>query len=278
MKTIAVTGGKGGTGKSTVAVLLAAKLAKRGPVLLVDLDVECPNDYLLTGGSLKNPVQTIEVFQPQIDKSLCQKCGKCVAACTSHALFMPTAQEPQLISDLCSGCQTCWDVCPYQAITSTREQTGQIFRQEVGRNVTLVTGRANPGIIETSPIVREAKNFALEIARQEKFDQVVIDTAAGTHCPTLVALMGVDLAIAVTEPTPMGAHDLDLILQVLQRIKVKFEIYLNQYNLGDKERVFSVLKKYGRSAFDCQIPYSKEIAIAYNRGNLLATNFENLKI
>ena len=50
MKKIAITGGKGGTGKSTVAILLALKYAKLGKkVVLVDCDVECPNDYLILG-------------------------------------------------------------------------------------------------------------------------------------------------------------------------------------------------------------------------------------
>ena len=44
---IGVTGGKGGTGKSTVATALAVELAKNSKVLLVDADVECPNDHLL---------------------------------------------------------------------------------------------------------------------------------------------------------------------------------------------------------------------------------------
>jgi MinD superfamily P-loop ATPase len=48
MQKIAITGGKGGTGKSTVAILMANKFAKEGKkVLLCDCDVECPNDYLL---------------------------------------------------------------------------------------------------------------------------------------------------------------------------------------------------------------------------------------
>jgi len=50
IKKIAITGGKGGTGKSTVAVLLANELVRKGKkVILADCDVECPNDYLLLG-------------------------------------------------------------------------------------------------------------------------------------------------------------------------------------------------------------------------------------
>ena len=44
---IAVTGGKGGTGKSTVATSLAVEFARSKKTLLVDADVECPNDHLL---------------------------------------------------------------------------------------------------------------------------------------------------------------------------------------------------------------------------------------
>ena len=59
MQTIAVTGGKGGTGKSSFAILLALKKVSEGKrVLLIDCDVECPNDYMLFGiYKLKNPVK-----------------------------------------------------------------------------------------------------------------------------------------------------------------------------------------------------------------------------
>ncbi|WP_457741307.1 nucleotide-binding protein, partial [Thermococcus sp.] len=39
---IAVSGGKGGTGKSTVAINLAVELARRFKLVLADLDVEAP--------------------------------------------------------------------------------------------------------------------------------------------------------------------------------------------------------------------------------------------
>ncbi|MBP1912982.1 MinD superfamily P-loop ATPase [Thermococcus stetteri] len=44
---IAVSGGKGGTGKSTVAINLAIALRERYDLVLADLDVEAPNDHLL---------------------------------------------------------------------------------------------------------------------------------------------------------------------------------------------------------------------------------------
>jgi MinD-like ATPase involved in chromosome partitioning or flagellar assembly len=45
--TVAVTSGKGGVGKSTTGVALAAALTARGHDVVVDADIEGPNVHLL---------------------------------------------------------------------------------------------------------------------------------------------------------------------------------------------------------------------------------------
>jgi len=269
MKKIAVTGGKGGTGKSTVSVLLAKKLMASQKVLLADLDTECPNDHLLTGAELEKPIKETISKLPKIDPAKCQKCGQCVEACTSNALFMPTGKAPIVLPDLCSACQTCLDVCPHQAITAKDNVTGKIYRHDFGDNLILVTGQARARLIETASVVRQTKETALEIARQEKVDTIIFDTAAGTHCPVVVALMDVEKAIAVTEPTPMGAHDLNLILQLLEKIEVPCDIFLNQADLGKKELITNLIKNFGKPQLAHEIQHSKKIAQAYSRGDLL---------
>jgi len=69
---IGITGGKGGTGKSTVSVLLANKYRKEGKkVVLCDCDVECPNDYLLLGQELKKAkVKFMLNFQSLMKKNV----------------------------------------------------------------------------------------------------------------------------------------------------------------------------------------------------------------
>ena len=77
---IAVTGGKGGTGKSMVATSLAVEFAKRKKTMLIDVDVECPNDHLLISvkrKSLKKIYQSI----PKWDFRKCTKCGRCASVC-----------------------------------------------------------------------------------------------------------------------------------------------------------------------------------------------------
>jgi len=66
MYKIAITGGKGGTGKSTVATSLAVELSKRKKILLVDLDVDCPNDDLLLSLEMKK-IKNVENMIPIIN-------------------------------------------------------------------------------------------------------------------------------------------------------------------------------------------------------------------
>ena len=67
---LAITGGKGGTGKSTVATALAIELAKTNKVLLIDADVDCPNDHLIL--NIKRE-KVNDIFQPipKFDFSKC---------------------------------------------------------------------------------------------------------------------------------------------------------------------------------------------------------------
>jgi len=273
MKKIGITGGKGGTGKSTVSILLANKYFKDGnKVVLVDCDVECPNDYLLLGKELKNPRERIYTDFPKLDKSKCQKCGLCVKTCRSNAIFQAPGQYPIFIKDLCSGCSACWLICPHKAIKLQKEETGQIFVSQLKKNYWLITGLAKAGLEETGPIVNQTKKFAMKFAQEKKADIVLLDTAAGTHCPVISALLGVDSAYAVTEPTPMGAVDLDLILDLCRKIKVPIEVILNQSDLGDKKEIQKIVQKHQTKIIK-EIPYSKKIVQAYSRAKLLNFNF-----
>ncbi len=269
MKKIAITGGKGGTGKSTFSIILANRLIKKGKkVILVDLDVECPNDHLLIGEKLENPTDYTYAKFPELNKSKCKKCGICSNACPENAIFQAKGQYPIFNLDLCSGCGLCSLKCPYGAIDFKKKETGKIFLNKVKKKFSLITGKSNPGLEETGPVVRQVKAHAFNLAKKEKPDIMLFDTAAGTHCPVVNALMGVDLAYLVTEPTPMGAYDLNLILNLCQKLDVPVKVVLNQANLGDKSQIKKILKKEDLNIFQ-EIPYSKKIAKKYSKGQLL---------
>lgn len=267
MKRIASTGVKGGVGKSTFAILLSFKLSMQGKkVVLCDCDVECPNDYLILNQKLANPKPVYQDY-PVLNKDKCAKCGLCSKTCKEHAIFWVKGKYPIFVYDLCTGCGACWIVCPNKAIKPKKEKAGESFVNKINDNLWLVTGKSKPGISETGPIVKDVKDRAIEIAKKENADYLLIDSAPGMHCSVIQSLLDSDKVYAVTEPTPLGAHDLSLILELVQKLELPSEIVLNKVDAGDKKLIEKIAKKFGVS-ISIEIPYSEELVKAYCEKNL----------
>ncbi len=259
---IAITGGKGGTGKSTVATALAYQLSKTSKVLLVDADVDCPNDHLLLSikrDELKKVYQRI----PKIDASSCIMCGKCGKVCKSKALISLKDKLPIFIPEQCNGCGACKIVCPTNAITWEDKEIGTIY---IGtrNHLDLLSGDLKTNQPVSEFIVNHL-NEEIE-KKKEKYDFIIIDTAAGTHCPVIAAFELANKVIAVTEPTPLGTHDLEIILKLLQTIQLNGRIIVNRSDVGNIELVKNLAAKFATQII-FEIPYSKEIVNSYAKGN-----------
>lgn len=274
VKQIAVTGGKGGVGKSTISILLASQLAKKEKVILVDADVECPNDYLLVDKKLNQSTEQIYAYYPQLDKSKCQKCGLCGQKCRFNAILAPLGDYPRFFPELCASCGLCWHICPYNAIKPKKKLTANIYENQISPNLILITGEAKVGVDETGPIVGELRKYAQKKARDFGAGKIVVDTAPGTHCSVINALLNTDLAIAVTEPTPLGKHDLGLIIEVIKKLGGDYKIIVNQSDLGD----LSLIKKnFAKRKIIAEIPYCEKIIKAYVQKKLLSLDSHRIK-
>lgn len=260
MKKIAITGGKGGTGKSTVATALAYELSKTKKVLLVDMDVDCPNDHLILSIKLKK-VKDVKTMIPEFDSEKCIHCGRCSKVCRENAIVQVKQRLPVLVSDQCTGCKACMIACPVGAITENKQVIGGIYE---GRGIVdLISGKMKTGIEESSLIVNAVKKYIKN--KEKKYDYIIIDTAAGTHCPVIAALLGADIGFAVTEPTPLGNHDLILILKLMKKLEIKSNIVLNRADVADKKQIEKTAQKY-ETKIVAEIPYSKKIMEQYCAG------------
>lgn len=257
---IAITGGKGGTGKSTIATSLAVELSNYGDVLLVDGDVDCPNDHLILDIELIK-AEEVKNMVPLFDHDICTKCGRCSEVCKENAIVQVRNEYPMLVEEQCTGCQSCKFACPVGAISSSKQTIGKIY----GTNdeIDLISGEMKPGIEESSLVVNAMKEY-IEGLKTEH-DYVIFDTAAGTHCPVISALKDVDLGIAVTEPTPLGGHDLELILELMNKLDIESKIVINRSDIAKKERVEKIAEKT-EVPIIAEIPYSKEIERNYSEG------------
>ncbi len=262
---IAITGGKGGTGKSTISTALAVELAKKYKVILVDADVECPDDHIIL--SIKREkVMDVEAFLPHFNEEKCLKCGKCGEVCKENVIILIKDKFPFLVGEQCTGCGACLLACPNEAISENKQIIGSIYQgiydSKIAENLILISGEMNIGCESSSPVVNATLDFASAL---EKYDFMLIDTAAGTHCNVITALMGADLALAVAEPTPLGKHDLNIILKLLDILKIRSEIIVNKSDVGDLNLIHELELNYGISVIS-EIPYTKKIIKSYSEG------------
>ncbi|MBN1157337.1 ATP-binding protein [Candidatus Woesearchaeota archaeon] len=243
MRSIAITGGKGGTGKSTVATALAMELAKTCRVLLADADVECPNDHLIINAKLKK-LDAVSQTIPKWNLKKCSKCGLCAKACKKDAIVFVKEKYPAFVKNMCIGCGACIPACPAKAITSSKKQIGTIY---TGRNygVELISGELTLGELASGEIVSTLRAKATEHFRKIKGEILIIDSAAGVGCPVIASLKGTDYIVAVTEPTPSALHDLKRVIYLANHFGIPHGIVINKYNLESKflSKIESYVKK-----------------------------------
>ncbi len=93
---------------------------------------------------------------------------------------------------------------------------------------------------------------------------MIIDSPPGTSCPVIETVRGSDYCILVTEPTPFGLHDLKIMVQVLEDMKMSFGIVINRANVGDK-KVFDYCRE-NEIPILLEIPFQRRIAELYSKG------------
>jgi len=260
---ISIASGKGGTGKTTVAVGLALSAEN---VQLLDCDVEEPNVHILLRPKIyeEKPVYSLV---PHILEEKCNHCGKCAELCQYHALFV--APESVLVfPELCHSCGLCSTVCPEKAIIEEKRQIG-LVKKGSAQGVNLVYGELNVGEPMAGPVIRNVKK---EIDREKT---VIIDVPPGASCPVVESVYGSDFTILVTEPTPFGLHDLKIAVEVLRTLRIPLGVVVNRAGIGDM-KVYEFCKEEGIPVM-LEIPFSKKIAELYSRGISFVTEMEEWK-
>ena len=249
---LTVASGKGGTGKTTVAVNMALSLKN---VQLLDCDVEEPNSHILLQPKI-NETEPVYTMVPVVSEELCDYCGKCSKFCAYNALFV-APKTVMVFPELCHSCGGCALVCPKNAITEKERQIGVIKKGE-SKGVEIVYGELNVGEAMAVPLIRAVKN------QMKTNKNVVIDAPPGTACSLVASVHKTDYCILVTEPTPFGLHDLKITVQVLKDLGVPMGVIINRAGLGDR-KVYEYCEKE-KIPLLMEIPFSKKIAQMYSRG------------
>ena len=253
---LAIASGKGGTGKTTVAVNLARVLRSRA--WLLDCDVEEPNAGLF----LKTSRRTEEIVSlpvPEVDEARCDGCGECGKFCAYHAI-VSFGTIPLVFPSMCHGCVGCVRVCPRKAIRETSRRLGVVVSSK-SRGITLIEGRLDVGESLSPPLIRAVK-AGLPAGRP-----AILDAPPGTSCPVVAAVRGADHVLLVTEPTPFGLHDLRLAVDLVRELGLPYSVVVNRIGTGDNRvQEYCAGKKI---PVVLEIPDDRRIAEAYSRGRLI---------
>jgi MinD superfamily P-loop ATPase len=256
---IGVTGGKGGTGKTVVAVNLAVALARRGiRVTYLDCDVDCPSAHIVMGVKRKER-RAVRSFVPTFNSKKCKKCGRCVSFCQVKALYQLPQKIPSLLEQICNGCKACVLACPFNAIAEGKKTVGWTYKAKRG-GVELFCGELKPSEPLSEKVVDAVKERGM---REGKGEVVVVDTSAGAHCPVVRALEGCGRVIAVTEPTLFGIHDLKVISSVLKKLRIEYEVVVNRSTISERKIKNAVM----------QIPYDRVMMECYVKGTPIVESF-----
>lgn len=260
---ISIASGKGGTGKTTIALNLALSLKN---VQLLDGDVEEPNIHLFLPFREKERI-SVYLPVPQVDETKCIHCGKCAEVCQFNAIAV-IKDQVLIFPEICQGCGGCALLCPRQAISENSREIGYIQEGEFN-GLSFIQGVLNVGEPMATPIIRREKELI------DKKRTVIIDCSPGTSCPVIEGVRGSDFCLLVTEDTPFGLNDLKLAVEMAKVLHVPFGVFLNREDLGNGNT-----RKY------CQqqkvpilgsLPYDRRVAEVYAQGKIVVKELPHYK-
>jgi MinD superfamily P-loop ATPase len=254
VKQLAIVSGKGGTGKTTIAAAFAALASHK---VMVDCDVDAADLHLLLRPRVLKQEKYYGGRSPRVDLDKCTQCGLCTAICRFHAI------ENGVVDPVsCEGCGFCSHICPEEAIKMEEAFSGDWFVSETLYGP-FVHARLGIGEENSGKLVTVVRKKSVEIAKEKRLELVLIDGPPGIGCPVTASLTGVNLVLAITEPTLSGIHDLKRILKLSDHFKIPSMVCVNKFdiNLVNTAQIASYCKKNG-SRLIGEIPYEPRVVEA----------------
>jgi MinD superfamily P-loop ATPase len=254
IKQLAIVSGKGGTGKTTIAAAFAS-LAKNK--VMVDCDVDAADFHLLLQPKILTQQKYFGGRSPHVDSEKCTRCGLCTDVCRFHAIDSGVVN---LIA--CEGCGFCYHICPEKAIVMEEAFSGDWFVSETAHGL-FVHARLGIGEENSGKLVTVVRKKAMEVVQERGLELILIDGPPGIGCPVTASMTGVNLVLAVTEPTLSGIHDLERILKLTEHFRIPSVVCINKFdiNLENTHQIASYCENNG-SRIIGKIPYEPKVVEA----------------
>jgi MinD superfamily P-loop ATPase len=262
MREIIIISGKGGTGKTSLTGAFAHLADHK---IICDLDVDAPDLHLLLQPAREREEEFYSGYEAEVDREMCTACGECATLCQFGAIR--ENGDGFVVDPLrCEGCKVCVAFCPAAAIRFPAKHCGQWFISST-RFGALVHAQLFPGGENSGRLVMVLKQQARELAKARGASLVLCDGAPGIGCPVISSLSGAHLAVAVTEPTPSGRHDLTRVADLCQHFRVPLAVIINKYDLNQEEtRRIEAICEEGEYPVVAHLPHDPVVTRAMLQG------------
>ena len=236
MKQLTVISGKGGTGKTVISASFAALAEKK---VMADCDVDAADLYLLLHPAIKEIHEFKGGTKAILNEEVCTDCGKCLEVCRFDAIREDekhnSEKEIQTTIDpiSCEGCGVCALICPVEAIQMQENLSGEwyVSGTKYGPMVHAKLGIAEENSGKLVTVVRQNARL---IAENNNLDLVIVDGPPGIGCPVIASITGVDLVMAVTEPTISAISDLERVLALVRHFEIEPVVLINKYDINSE--------------------------------------------
>jgi MinD superfamily P-loop ATPase len=271
MREIIIISGKGGTGKTSLTGAFAYLATNK---IICDLDVDAPDLHLLLQPARERQEEFYSGYEARIDPEKCEQCGICFSMCQFGAIRQDGdgfVVDPRR----CEGCKVCVAFCPAEAIRFPEKHCGQWYISST-RFGPLVHAQLVPGAENSGRLVMVLKQQARELAKARGADLVLCDGAPGIGCPVISSLSGAHLAVAVTEPTPSGRHDLERVADLCRHFQIPLAVIINKYDLNrDETARIEAFCREGNYPVPARLPHDPLITRAMVQGLVVTELPEN---
>lgn len=226
---IVVMSGKGGTGKTCITAGFSA-IAKN--TVYVDCDVDASNLHLILSPDVYHHETFSSGSKAEINQNICTSCGLCEILCQFQAVSKNDKGIFFIDSHACEGCGFCVEACTFNAITLNNYQNNHIYFSNC-RFGKMVHGKLGIAEENSGKLVAQIRQYAKKIAVENKSAYILVDGPPGIGCPAISSVTGADLVIAVTEPTLSGWHDLQRLIEMVEKFNTFLYVIINKYDLNN---------------------------------------------
>ena len=221
-KQVTIISGKGGTGKTTFTAAFAQLTDNK---VMADCDVDAADLHLILAPEVKKTSPFYGSRTPVVDMERCTKCGVCTEVCRFDAIH-----DGVVNLFACDHCAFCMHACPEHVITMEDSHSGDWFVSET-RFGPLVHAKLGIAEENSGKLVTVVRKEAMDLAKEQGADWVVIDGPPGIGCPVTAALTGVSKVLIITEPTLSGIHDMERVLSLTTHFNIPAQVCINKHDI-----------------------------------------------